>query len=74
VRYKLKFYLYNLRHRETWTSPYEINGGQSAMGQVFFRLIRFQLSVSLHNYSIIAFMLTLLSSEGQAGKAWKPSK
>jgi len=74
VRYKLKFYICNLGHSGTWISPYEINGGQSVMGQGLLRLIRFHLSVSFHNYSILSFILTLLSSEGQAGEAWEPSK
>jgi hypothetical protein len=70
----MKFYIYNLGHRGTWISPYEINSGQSAMLQVFLRLIRFHLSASFHNYSFLIFILTLVSSEGKAGEAWEPSK
>jgi hypothetical protein len=37
---------------ETRVSPCGICGGQSALGQVFPRLLRFPLSVLFHRYSI----------------------
>ena len=44
-----------------------------AMGQVFLQVFQCSLSVSLHQCSILIFILILLSS-GQAGETWGPSR
>jgi hypothetical protein len=54
-------------------TPCEICGGQSGTGTSLLRLLRFSLSISFIQYSLI-FIYTLVVPERQKCEAWEPSK
>ena len=54
--------------------PREICGRQSSNEQVFLRVFRFPLPVSLHQFSILIIIYMFLLAERQMGEDWEPSK
>ena len=57
---------------DTWVGHVRFGTDTVAMGQGFLQVFHCSLAVSLHQCSILIFILILLSS-GQAGETWGPS-
>ena len=58
-----------------YLSPCDICGGQRVTDTgVSPSTSVFSLSISLHQFSIINFIYTLLLPAGQTGEAWEPTK
>jgi hypothetical protein len=53
-------------------SSCEIRGGQRELGQGFVWVLRFSLSITFHQCSIL-IIYTLLLPEGQMAEAWEPA-